>query len=192
MLTDYSVYVIEEKAKTVLKTYPGIEPERLIRDMYEEIKGNTEKFADWAHGRNEDPEWYVLTLECYKAKIKSITDKELHIHKDGSQDVDREKFQDKFWEKFLDPAGFDGYGFFEKHDDPHVTDRGGYENDTFLINPYYWGDDEEIAGEPNFVYKPTGFEIRWYKYPMRGATANRAFTEEEFDQMLGECLTSMK
>ena len=76
---------------------------------------------------------------------------------------DRENWQDKFWEIFDDV--FDYYGYYEKfkEDPEHTTDRGGYENDVFLINPYYWGEDDDIAVLPNFVYKPVGWEIQWYK-----------------------------
>ena len=43
-----------------------------------------------------------------------------------------------------------------------------FENDTFMMRPECWCDQEscpKCAGEiPNFLHKPTGFEIDWYKY----------------------------
>ncbi|MBV6391393.1 MAG: hypothetical protein KPEEDBHJ_00601 [Anaerolineales bacterium] len=60
-----------------------------------------------------------------------------------------------------------------------------FENDVFSVFPCYWGDctcgfDQKDAQwqeenhhdencpivKPNFHYKPTGFSINWYKYPL--------------------------
>src|SRR4051812_7811864 len=60
-----------------------------------------------------------------------------------------------------------------------------FENATFVVRPYYWGDcvcDGEghepgcLAALPNFLHKPSGYEIRWYKYPFRDSYANRELT----------------
>lgn len=37
---------------------------------------------------------------------------------------------------------------------------------------------------PNFLHKPTGFSINWYKYPFRDSYASREFTPREFAAML--------
>lgn len=105
---------------------------------------------------------------------------------------DRESWQDTFWEYFTDD--FDYHCFYDKYkEDPeHTTDRGGYENDIFLINPYYWGEDEEIAILPNFVYKPTGFEIQWYKYPLRDAYMNQNISLNDAEKIWKRCIESMK
>lgn len=80
-----------------------------------------------------------------------------------------------------------------------------WEKDTpeFTIFPYWWGDctcgcpenpdGDEVEDHkatcklvrPNFVYKPLGLEINWYKYPFRDSYANRKITEAEFEEMLG-------
>lgn len=89
------------------------------------------------------------------------------------------------WQKLLEICKCDGYGFTE--DKEHETDRGGYENDIVLINPYYWGNDDAIADLPNFVYKPTGLEISWYKYPFRDSYMNQELTDKELKQIWREC-----
>lgn len=94
----------------------------------------------------------------------------------------REEYQEPFQE-FLELNGFDSYGI-------RGTNRG-YENDTFIIRPYYWGDDEDTAALPNFVYKPTGLEISWYKYPMRDAYSNQDVDVETFKTILNNCAASM-
>ena len=92
--------------------------------------------------------------------------------------MSRDEFQNRFAE-WLEGNGFDGYGYYDNQDHKNVTDRGGFENDIFLINPYYWGDDEEIAEQPNFVYKPKNIVIEWYKYPFRSSYSNYNFRKVE-------------
>jgi hypothetical protein len=45
---------------------------------------------------------------------------------------------------------------------------------------------------PNFLYKPTGLEIQWYKYPMRDAYANKPISPKEFAKIIDECIKSVK
>lgn len=96
----------------------------------------------------------------------------------------RRDYQDPFC-KFLDRAGFDFYGYYK-------DGSNYYENDVFIIRAYYWGEDDEIAELPNFVYKPTGLEIRWYKYPMRDAYSNQDVGVEDFMGLLEACEKSMQ
>lgn len=67
-----------------------------------------------------------------------------------------------------------------------------YENSVFSLRPYYWGDDERIARLPNFVFKPTDYKLRWYKYPLRGATANKPLPLLAFCDMLAVCAQSQR
>ena len=100
--------------------------------------------------------------------------------------------QDMFVE-FMDEIGLDGYGYVKNDKlEEYETERGGFENDIFIINPYYWGEDENIMEEPNFVFKPTGLEIRWYKYPLRDAYSNKEIKLEELKEILKKCKESMK
>lgn len=98
----------------------------------------------------------------------------------------REIYQDLFCE-FLFAHNSDGYGYFDA-----ANSSGCFENDTFAVRPYYWGDDETIANLPNFVYKPTGLEIRWYKYPMRDAYSNMDVSPSDFRKILDECAASLE
>jgi len=92
-----------------------------------------------------------------------------------------------------------------------------FENDTFKIVPYWWGDctcgadeynftrpedakreeykqhcDDCMLIVPNFLYKPTGFEIRWYKYPMRDSYMNYDITDDEMRGIFRECAKSLE
>lgn len=44
---------------------------------------------------------------------------------------------------------------------------------------------------PNFTYKPTGYQIQWYKYPLRDAYANQKITALEFLRIVFRCLESL-
>ncbi len=77
-----------------------------------------------------------------------------------------------------------------------------FENEVFAISPYYWGDctcgDEQNHKQdcpivkPNFLYKPTGFEIRWYKYPLRDSYTNQKITLAGFKKIVSACIRSCK
>ena len=97
----------------------------------------------------------------------------------------REEYQNVFCE-FLHANGFDMYGYKAGHKSRE------YDNGTFVIRPYYWGEDEEIAALPNFEFKPTGLQIKWYKYPMRDAYSNMDISVEEMKYILAGCAASLR
>lgn len=66
-----------------------------------------------------------------------------------------------------------------------------FENDVFVLRPYYWGLSNEIAEKPNFEYKPTDFKLKCYKYFMRGATCNKEITKDEFRDIVKNCISSL-
>jgi len=116
--------------------------------------------------------------------------------KDNLKDLylieDRRIFEGAFCE-FMNKVNINFYGYFYTDKEKlkvFETDRGGFENEVYLINPYYWGEDEKIGEEPNFLYKPTGFAIWWYKYPLRASYMNINITLEEFREILDKCYKS--
>lgn len=118
-------------------------------------------------------------------------------HSRGEFPVPRLKFETIFG-KLLKDLGFDEYGHSEHSEIKEIQefvyteDNISFENDIFLIRPYYWGDDENIAILPNFVYKPIGYELRWYKYPLRDSYANINLTQDEFKKMISSCIKSVQ
>lgn len=80
-----------------------------------------------------------------------------------------------------------------------------FENEIMSIRPYQLGtctcgveadstkphsvDCNECL--PNFRYKPTGYELWWYQYPLRYAYANRLLTDDEFTKMITHCMESI-
>lgn len=93
------------------------------------------------------------------------------------------------WGRLINTVCDGCYGFAK--DEFECNARGGFSNDIFEINPYYWGDcdcggddtDEHSSTCSlmihNFVYKPTGFWIDWYKYPFRDSYMSHDLTEEQ-------------
>ena len=105
----------------------------------------------------------------------------------GTYEVPREQFEDAFF-LLLKKIGLDGYGYSEKGWNKNYAT---FENDTFLIRPYYWGYDDSIASLPNFVYKPTNFEIQWYKYPFRDSYMNQNISIKQFKEIIKRCKKSV-
>lgn len=101
-------------------------------------------------------------------------------HSRGEYELDRGRFQDIF-EKFLYRIGSDVYGYGPNDENP-------YETKLFVLRPYYWGEDEEFGNLPNFVYKPLGLEIRWYKYALRDAYCNQNITPQKLKEILMRCV----
>lgn len=81
-----------------------------------------------------------------------------------------------------------------------LRDDNGYgvhfTNDVFELHPYCWCEKPDCGqcgtGEQaNFLYKPTGFRLSWYKYPMRDAYMNVATTRSAFQAMVTHCVQSL-
>ena len=72
--------------------------------------------------------------------------------------------------------------------------RRPQENDTF----YYKAEaedtiwDEQGNYKPNFIYKPDGFRMCWYKYPLRSCYASRDITLDVFEKMIDACVKSLE
>lgn len=93
---------------------------------------------------------------------------------------------------FLHDCKIDSYGNYEGSNKDCLTKRGGFENEVFTVNPYYWGDDEKIAEEPNFIYKPENITIDWYKYALRDSYCNIELTYEKLKEIMDKCLGTVK
>lgn len=62
-----------------------------------------------------------------------------------------------------------------------------FENETFLIMPYYWGNDSKLCELPNFVHKESQLILSWYKSPKKGIKCNKEISVEEFTSILDDC-----
>lgn len=103
--------------------------------------------------------------------------------------TDRTAFEDAFI-KLLDVMG---------EEDPSYPEP--FDNDVFSISPYYGGDCECVEDQehkkgcpciqPNFVFKPSDFQIQWYKYPFRDSYMNQDYSADMFLFILGVCIASL-
>lgn len=104
-------------------------------------------------------------------------------HSRGKHSIpDRRKYGELF-SKLLEAMGADSYG-------------EEFSNDVFEMHRYCWCDGDKCpqcgTGEqPNFLYKPTGFRLTWYKYPMRDAYTNQEVTPSMFRDMMTACIASL-
>lgn len=48
-----------------------------------------------------------------------------------------------------------------------------------------------LITKPNFLYKPTGFEIMWYKYPLRDSYMSKKISLGEFKKIIDLCVASV-
>ena len=105
----------------------------------------------------------------------------------GEFEVPRKEFEDILL-PLMEEIGVGSRGYDKDPDETYAT----FDNEVFTIRPYYWGDDEEIMELPNFVYKPTNFQIQWYKYPLRDSYMNQNITVEQFKRIINDCKKSIK
>lgn len=70
-----------------------------------------------------------------------------------------------------------------------------FENDTFMVHRYCWCGQETCpfcnCEKPNFLYKPTGFELSWYKYPLRDSYASEEPNLVKFREIIDKCIESV-
>ena len=68
-----------------------------------------------------------------------------------------------------------------------------YENDTFMIRRYNYGEDDEVGtNEYHFYHKPSGLTIYWYKYPFRASASNIDITYDQFREVPIDCRNSLE
>jgi hypothetical protein len=77
-----------------------------------------------------------------------------------------------------------------------------YENDVFAMRRFYWGDctcsDDTLGhgehcgfSKPNFLFKPTGFRLEWYKYIGRDMEAKGGLPADWLQQTFASHPTGM-
>ena len=99
---------------------------------------------------------------------------------------DRDIVSSDEWANLKEKVNINFYGIPNDESDFY-----GFDNDAFTIRPYYWGEDGNMAELPNFLYKPTGFKIHWYKYPFRDSYMNQDLNREEILKIFDKCIHSI-
>jgi len=63
-----------------------------------------------------------------------------------------------------------------------------WENKFYEENSH---EEDCLLVKDNFHYKPTGFGIQWYKYPLRDAYMNQNISLKEFKKIIDHCIQSL-
>lgn len=109
----------------------------------------------------------------------------------GEFPIEREDFNND-WQRFTEAANLHWYGFANIDCKiPHDGENDWHENEVVRVMSYYWGDDVERSRLPNFIHKPTGLEIQWYKYPFRDSYASKQITPKEWADIIDDCIASV-
>ena len=95
------------------------------------------------------------------------------------------------WENAHDSALDTFLRLFAKKKDEGADKYGtDFENETFMMHRFCWCEKDDCPwcsdGAPNFLYKPLGFKVWWYKHIGRAVELNKHLTESEFKQMLAD------
>jgi hypothetical protein len=71
-----------------------------------------------------------------------------------------------------------------------------FQNDVFYMSSYCWcegmGEGHEEGCPPNFLYKPNGLQISWYKHAGRGIRANIEYPgSKNWAKAIMKCIESI-
>jgi hypothetical protein len=85
-------------------------------------------------------------------------------------------------------ASSDKDGWAEKY-------GANYENETFTMCTFCWCDGDNCpscsGAVPNFLYKPTGFTVTWYKYIGRSMELSEELSAKQLAVIVYDCLRSL-
>jgi len=104
-------------------------------------------------------------------------------HSRGAYPIpDRNMYQD-ILRPLFDALSADSYGIH-------------FDNAVFEMHPYCWCDKDEcpqcsLGTQFNWVFKPTGFQLSWYKYALRDSYTNQVVNPTMFKDMVDTCIASL-
>jgi hypothetical protein len=96
----------------------------------------------------------------------------------------KQEFEDKTYDKLCAQYGVDRKFGAAVHCTCDYRDR----RYKFCEENHH--DKECPIVKPNFLFKPTGFSIKWYKYPLRDSYMNQNITLDEFKKIISVCIES--
>ena len=69
--------------------------------------------------------------------------------------------------------------------------RCGYVHELEMFEAENDHTDDCLLLRPNFWFKPTGYKLKFYKYPLRDSYASQKLSLAKFGQMIDECIKSL-
>jgi len=140
--------------------------------------------------QEKEEEWFDThehAEKCYQSILKKELDSYDQQHPDEKWEKRRKAHElitkrlcEKMGIVWLDEVSWENYCTCEYRE----------QLDEFFKNNHHHSDCPIVR--PNFFYKPTGYELRWYKYPLRDSYANKALTLEQFKRMIDDCIQSLE
>ena len=76
----------------------------------------------------------------------------------------------------------------ENYESPFANTGNEFKNDVFEVNAYDWNE----TNEQKYNFKWRDVEISWYKYCGRGMSVNKKITHKQGENLLNECLRSLR
>jgi hypothetical protein len=152
-------------------------------------------FDDYEYTEEHSPSCFQKELEQEKLKI-GWTKGEFGLDrpKDWSWE-DEQRKEKKIVKKLYEKRGWNTksgswwYGYGVRCDCDY---NQRYENWLKQIGYPNRHREDCLLVKPNFLYKPTGLRIKWYKYPLRDAYISKEITLDEFKQVIDDCIQSIK
>lgn len=137
--------------------------------------GYDELEEEWWKNHKHNQNCFSVRLEKYEQKLE----------KQGLNIINKEYIEliDKWAKENGYKDGWEGSGVYC---DCGINDAF----DEWSKNNYH--KDNCILLRPNFLYKPSNFQIQWYKYALRDSYMNQDISLEEFKNILNHCVKSYK
>jgi len=70
-----------------------------------------------------------------------------------------------------------------------------FENDVFMMHHFCWCEKDDCdwcnRSKPNFLYKPNGFEVTWYKWIGRDTHYSQDLDGNAWKRIFDECVASI-
>lgn len=140
--------------------------------------GYDDRESEWCENNYHRP-------ECYYVAYKKIA--HYYDYSPGKNDDFYEKHLKPLYQKFgLPTEGENWWAGYAAMCNCDYSDRW----DEFMKTNGHSKDCPIV--KPNFLYKPTDFEIQWYKYPFRDSYTNQPITLDEFRVIIDSCIKSVK
>lgn len=159
--------------------YRGEEFDNNVFSVFPYYWGDCTCGYDEKEGEFSETVWHAE--ECYQSEYKKIS----HYNQWNNHD--------KWIEKHIKPL-YQKFGFETKSETwwhgCAVRCTCDYEKkwEVFLSNNSH--DKNCPIVKPNFLFKPTGFSIKWYKYPLRDSYMSQNITLNEFAEIINQCVDS--
>ena len=187
---DFEIPDREAWEKELFRLFDVIDPDHYCHEL--EFENDTFKLTPYYWGDctcdydNREHEWLINNRHeygCYYYDYQKVKNHFPSV-------LDRNRYLNEVIKPIYIKHGFDTTGKDWWHGFSIRCDCGRDERfEKWSAENYHSGDC--LLVKPNFLHKPTGFEIKWYKYPLRDSYMNQDITIEQFAKIIDDCIKSL-